>query len=88
MQTKTISAPVDLDTLTEAARQEPVIVIANGKPAFVAVSPADFERLARHAAEYDETRDRLMVAIRAMQKTAAERGLTEAELERLIADES
>lgn len=88
MQTKTIEAPVDWATLKEAARREPVTVISDGVPAFVAVSPAEFERLARRSAQYDESRDPLMAAIRATQKTAAERGLTEAELERLLADES
>lgn len=66
-KTKIISAPVDLATLTEAARREPVTVIADGEPVFVAVSPAEFERLARRATEYDEARDRVMVAVRAMQ---------------------
>jgi PHD/YefM family antitoxin component YafN of YafNO toxin-antitoxin module len=88
MRTKTILAPVDVATLTEAARREPVTVIADGEPAFVAVSPAEFERLARRATQYDEARDRLMLAVRAMQRTAVARGLTEEELERLLADES
>jgi hypothetical protein len=35
---------------------------------------------------YDEARDRVMVAVRAMQRTAAARGLTGRELERLLAD--
>ncbi len=45
MQTKTIEAPVDVPTLAEAARHEPVQVVDNGEPAFVALSPAEFERL-------------------------------------------
>ena len=88
MQTKTLDAPVDLATLTEAARREPVTVLANGEPAFVALSPSEYARLARRAVEYEESRDRLMSSIRAMQQTAAARGLTDAELERLLADES
>ena len=87
-KTRVISAPVDLATLAEAARRGPITVTTDGKPAFVAVSPDEFERLARRAAEYDEARDRVMVAVRAMQRTAAARGLTEEELERLLADES
>jgi prevent-host-death family protein len=88
MRTKTLDAPVDLATLAEAARREPVTVLSNGEPAFVALSPSEYARLSRRAAEYEESADRLLSAVRAMQQTAAARGLTDAELERLLADES
>ena len=83
-KTKTISAPVDLATLAEAARRGPITVTAGGKAAFVAVSPEEFERLARRATGYEGARDRVMAAVRAMQRTAAARGLTEEELERCL----
>jgi prevent-host-death family protein len=73
--------PVDAATLAKAARRGPITVTAEGKPAFVVVSPGEFERLARRAAKYDEAHDPVMVAVRAMQRTAAARGLTEEELE-------
>ena len=40
--------------------------------------------LADRGTTYDEARDRVMVAVRAMQRTAAARGLTEEELARLV----
>jgi hypothetical protein len=78
---KPISAPVDLATQAKAPQRESATVLADGKPAFVAVSPRELQRLARRADEYDEARDRVMVAVRAMQRTAAARGLTEQDLE-------
>jgi len=84
---RTIKAPVDLPTLADAARREPAIVLASGKPAFVAVSPEEFERLRQRAANGVAPDDPLIAAARAMQRTAASRGLTDAELETLLADE-
>lgn len=76
--TKTISVPVNPATLAETARLEPVIMRA----------PQPGHARGDRGTEYDETRDRVMVAVRAMQRTAASRGLMEAELEKLLADES
>jgi PHD/YefM family antitoxin component YafN of YafNO toxin-antitoxin module len=87
MPIRTIKAPIDLATLADAARREPVVVLASGKPAFVAVSPEEFERLQQRAAKGAVADDRLIAAVKAMQRTAASRGLTEAELEKLLADE-
>ena len=44
MQTKTIDNDVIAD-LAKAVRDEPVAVMTAGETAFVAVSPAEFERL-------------------------------------------
>ena len=87
MQTKTIDDPVAAE-LAEAARREPVTVVTAGKPAFVAIAPDEFERLMRFKWSTDAGRDPLLAIMDQMAKTARERGLTDEELERLLADES
>jgi PHD/YefM family antitoxin component YafN of YafNO toxin-antitoxin module len=88
-KTKTIAAPIDLATLAEAARREPVTVIADGKPAFVAVDLEAYERMAKAERQLRERAwDRLEATMDKMAQTAAAAGLTEDELERLLADES
>ena len=74
--------------LIEAARKGPVTVLENGEPAVVVLSPADFERLAEQDRIHSEAKTRLRQTILAMQKDATDRGLTESELDRLLADES
>jgi PHD/YefM family antitoxin component YafN of YafNO toxin-antitoxin module len=62
--------------------------LRNGAPAAVVLSPAEFDRLEEQDRIRREAKDRLRQTIARMQKEAADRGLTEAELERLLADES
>jgi prevent-host-death family protein len=88
---RTLSADtkrLELRELIEAARKEPVTVLQNGEPAAVVLSPAEFERLDEQDRIRREAKSRLRETIAAIHREAAERGLTEAELERLLADES
>ena len=74
--------------LIEAARDEPLTVLENGEPAAVVLSPAEFDRLDEQDRIRREAKTRLRETISAIQKEAARRGLTDAELERLLADEA
>ncbi len=80
--------PIQLRELIVAARKEPVTVVENGEPAVVVLSPAEFDRLEQPDRIRRDAKARLHRTIAAMQKEAAERGLTDKELARLLADES
>jgi prevent-host-death family protein len=89
MQTR--SAEIDdakVRKLIEAARKEPVMVLEDGEPAAVILSPEEFERLEEADRIQREAKARLQKTMAAVQDGAAKRGLTEAELDRLLADES
>ena len=79
---------IKLRELIEAARNEPVTVLDNGEPVVVVLSPAEFDRLEEQDRIRREAKARLRRTISSMQREAAERGLTDAELDRLMADES
>jgi len=88
---RTLSADtkeIKVRELIEAAREEPVTVLDNGTPAAVVLSPAEFDRLDEQDRIRREAKARLRQTISAIQKEAADRGLTASELERLLADES
>jgi prevent-host-death family protein len=88
---RTLSADAEkigVRELIDAVRDEPVTVMANGEPAVVVLSPAEFNRLEEHDRIRREAKVRLLQTISTIHREAAERGLTEADLERLIADES
>jgi len=88
---RTLSADTEkigLRELMDVVGDEPVTVLANGEPALVVLSPAEFDRLEEHDRIRREAKARLLQTISAIHREAAERGLTEAELERLLADES
>jgi prevent-host-death family protein len=88
---RTLSADakkIKIRELIDAAREEPVTVLENGAPAAVVLSPAEFERLDEQDRIRREAKIRLRQTMAAMQKEAAERGLTDSELDRLLADES
>ena len=88
---RTLSADIEkigIRELIDAVRDEPVTVLANGEPAVVVLLPAEFNRLEEHDRIRREAKVRLFQTISAIHREAAERGLTEAELERLTADES
>jgi prevent-host-death family protein len=88
---RTLSADakeIKLRELIEAAREEPVTVLKDGEPAAVVLSPSEFERLDEQDRIRREAKARLRQTIAAIQNDAAERGLTDSELERLLADES
>jgi PHD/YefM family antitoxin component YafN of YafNO toxin-antitoxin module len=61
-----------------------VTVLDNGARAAVVLSPAEFDRLDEQDRIRREAKDRLRQTISAMQKEAADRGLTDAEVERLL----
>lgn len=79
---------IKLRDLIEAARTEPVTVLEEGEAVAVVLSPAEFDRLEEQDRIRREAKTRLRETISSIQREAAERGLTEAELQRLIADES
>ena len=88
---RTLSADtklIELRKLIDAVRKEPVTVLENGEPAAVVLSPAEFDRLDEQDRIRREAKTRLHQTIASIQRDAAERGLTETELERLLADES
>jgi prevent-host-death family protein len=88
---RTLSADAEkigIRELIDAVRDEPVTVLANGEPAVVVLSPAEFNRLEEHDRICREAKVRLLQTISTIHREAAERGLTEAELVRLMADES
>lgn len=68
--------------LLQSAQQGPVRVTRNGRPVGVMMSVQQFERLRGAAWE------RLTATMDRLGQEAAERGLTDAELESLLADES
>jgi PHD/YefM family antitoxin component YafN of YafNO toxin-antitoxin module len=65
-----------------------VTVLVKGEPVAVVLSPAEFDRLEEQDRIRREAKMRLRETISSIQRQAAERGLTEAELRRLMADES
>jgi len=79
---------IKLRDLIDAARNEPVTILENGEPAAVVLSPAEFNRLDEHDRVRREVKTRLRQTIDSIHGEASERGLTETELERLLADES
>jgi PHD/YefM family antitoxin component YafN of YafNO toxin-antitoxin module len=74
--------------LIEAARSAPVLVLDDGEPAAVVLSPSEFARLEEGDRIRREAKARLKKTMSAAQAEAAEKGLTEEGLERLLADES
>lgn len=82
------SGQIKLRELIEAVREEPVTVLDNGEPVAVVLSPAQFDRLEEQDRIRREAKVRLRETISSIQRDAAERGLTEAQLHRLMADES
>jgi prevent-host-death family protein len=88
---RTLSADakeIKVRELIEAARNEPVTVLEGGVPAAVVLSPEEFDRLDEQDRVRREAKARLRQTIAAIQKDAAGRGLTDSELEHLLADES
>lgn len=86
---QTLSAEeTKVSRLIEAARKAPVIVLDGGEPAAVVLSPSEFARLEEGDRIRREAKERLRKTIAAVQTEAARKGLTEEELERLLADES
>jgi prevent-host-death family protein len=79
---------IKLRELIEAVRNEPVTVLEKGEPVAVVLSPAEFDRLEEQDRIRREAKVRLRETISSIQREASERGLTEAEIQRLMADES
>jgi prevent-host-death family protein len=78
---------IKLRELIETVRDEPVTVLEKGEPVAVVLSPSEFDRLEEQDRIRREAKVRLRETISLIQREAAERGLTEAELQRLMADE-
>jgi prevent-host-death family protein len=78
---------IKLRELIDAVRNEPVTVLEQGEPVAVVLSPAEFDRLEAQDRIRREAKARLRETISSIQREAAERGLTNAELQRLMADE-
>ena len=79
---------IKLRELIEAVRNEPVTVLEKGAPVAIVLSPAEFDRLEEQDRIRREAKVRLRETISLIQREAAARGLTDVELERLMADES
>jgi prevent-host-death family protein len=79
---------IKLRELIEAVRNEPVTVLEKGEPVAVVLSPAEFDRLEEQDRIRRGAKARLRETISLIQREAAERGLTDVEVEQLIADES
>lgn len=79
---------IKIRELIEVVRSEPVTVLEKGEPVAVVLSPVEFDRLEEHDRIRREANVRLRETISSIQREAAERGLTEAELQRLMADEN
>jgi PHD/YefM family antitoxin component YafN of YafNO toxin-antitoxin module len=72
--------------LIAAARKEPVLVLDDGEPAAVVLSPEAFERLDEADRVRREAIARLRKTISAVQREGAKKWLTKSELERLALD--
>jgi prevent-host-death family protein len=68
--------------LIELAQRAPVTITRNGRPSVVVMSADAYERRRKSAAE------RLRAALERTRSEAARNGLTEADLEALLADDS
>jgi antitoxin Phd len=68
--------------LIESAQKRPIAITRHGRPAVVVLSIDDYERRQRQAW------DRVMASLQRSQDRAQSAGLTEAELDALLADES
>jgi prevent-host-death family protein len=79
---------IKLRELIEVVRNEPVTVLEQGEPVAVVLSPSEFDRLEEQDRIRREAKLRLRETISSIQREAAAHGLTEAELQRLMADES
>lgn len=77
-----------LRRLITTAQVEPVTVLDKGQPAIVMLSPEEFARLDEQDRIRREAKARLRKTMAIMQAEAASQGLTETELDRLLADES
>ena len=79
---------VKLRELIDAVRDEAVTVLEKGEPVAVVLSPAEFDRMEEQDRIRRQAKERLRRTISSIQREAAERGLTDSELERLMTDEN
>ncbi len=79
---------IKLQELIEAVRNEPVTVLEKGEPVAVVLSPSEFDRLEEQDRIRRQAKVRLRETISSIQREAAERELTEAELDRLMRNEN
>ncbi len=81
------TAAAKMRELIDASRTEPVAIVDNGKTSAVVVSPTEFARLDAQDRIRREAKTRLQKSIVAIHKDVTDRGLTEAEAERLLAED-
>jgi prevent-host-death family protein len=83
MRTITLAAPGrQVAELLDAALREPITVLRDGEPGVVVLSVAEYQRRQSQAWQ------QLLDTLSATSVHARQQGLTDAELERLLADES
>ena len=78
----------DIRRVIELASVEPITLIDSAGPAAVVLSLSEFNRLDAQDTIRRDAKARLLKTIADIQADAAARGLTDAELVRLLADES
>jgi PHD/YefM family antitoxin component YafN of YafNO toxin-antitoxin module len=78
----------DIRRVIELASVEPITLIDGTGPAAVVLSLSEFKRLDAQDTIRREAKARLLKTITDIQADAAGKGLTDAELDRLLADES
>ena len=88
---RTVSADAretSIKSLIEAAQIEPVALLEEGGPRAILVSTAEYDRLSREDRIRSEIKERLLRSVAELQAEAAANGLTEEELEEILADAS
>ena len=86
MQVETVDAA--LDDLIKKAHEAPVTLLRDGKPAAIVLSPEDYDRLDGPERMRRKAALELIEILKITGREAVENGLTEEELDRLLADES
>jgi PHD/YefM family antitoxin component YafN of YafNO toxin-antitoxin module len=80
-------ADTKIREVIDASRTEPVAIIDNGETSAIVVSPAEFARLDAQDRIRREAKSRLLRTIAAIHKDVADRGVTEVDAERLLAED-
>ena len=80
-------ADTKIHEVIDASRTEPVAIIDNGQTSAIVLSPAEFARLDAQDRIRREAKARLLLTIEAIHKDVTDRGLSEVEAERLIAED-
>lgn len=88
MKTQTISPDdASIQILVIEAANDTVTLVQGSKPVAVVLSPSEYQRLDAQDQMKQQAKKRLRQIMAVAHEQAAARGLTEDELERLLADE-